>query len=133
APYRAFLQERALRSDAVGRNWLIVGNRNPEQDYLYQDELERYLEQGILDSLDVAWSRFGDVREHVQNVVLHQAGKIFEWLDSGAYLYICGHDHAAIESIEQSLKRAVMLSGRMSSEEAESYIADLQRSSHIRQ
>ncbi|MFT9008031.1 MAG: flavodoxin domain-containing protein [Bifidobacterium sp.] len=133
APYRAFLQERALRSDAGGRNWLIVGNRNPEQDYLYQDELERYLEQGILDSLDVAWSRFGDVREHVQNVVLHQAGKIFEWLDSGAYLYICGHDHAAIESIEQSLKRAVMLSGRMSSEEAESYIADLQRSSHIRQ
>ncbi|MFT8703966.1 flavodoxin domain-containing protein [Bifidobacterium aquikefiricola] len=133
APYRAFLQERALHAGESGRNWLIVGNRNPEQDYLYRDELERYLEQGVLESLDIAWSRYGDVREHVQNVVLHQARKLYEWLESGAYLYICGHDHAAIASIEQSLTRAVMLSGRLTRDEAESYIAELQRTNHIQQ
>ncbi|MFT8536726.1 flavodoxin domain-containing protein [Bifidobacterium aquikefiri] len=133
APYRAFLQERALRAGDSGRNWLIVGNRNPKQDYLYQDELERYRDQGILESLDIAWSRYGDVREHVQNVVLHQARKLYEWLESGAYLYICGHDHAVIASIEQSLTRAVMLSGRLSNEEAASYIAALQRTNHIQQ
>lgn len=133
APYRAFLQERALSVGEGGRNWLIAGNRNPEQDYLYGDEFEHYLDQGVLDSLDLAWSRYGDVREHVQNIVLRHAGKLYEWLESGAYVYLCGHDHVTIESIEQSIKRAVMLGGHMPQEQAQTYVEELQKNNRIHQ
>ena len=56
APFRSFIQEREAR-DAEGKNWLFFGDRTFTQDFLYQVEWQKYLKSGVLNKLDVAFSR----------------------------------------------------------------------------
>ncbi len=89
APFRAFVEERAER-DASGSNWLFFGDRTFSDDFLYQLEWQRHLKQGRLDRLDVAFSRDQDEKIYVQDRIRENGAELFAWLESGAYLYVCG-------------------------------------------
>src|SRR5262249_39812451 len=56
APFRAFLEERRL-TGATGRNWLFFGDQKRETDFLYEEELTQWKEDGSLSRLDLAFSR----------------------------------------------------------------------------
>lgn len=56
APFRAFMQQRAA-DDAPGKNWLFFGNPHFTEDFLYQVEWQRYVKEGVLSRIDLAWSR----------------------------------------------------------------------------
>ena len=56
APFRAFIEERKING-ASGRNWLFFGDRSQSTDYLYGEELDAYKRDGVLNELDLAWSR----------------------------------------------------------------------------
>ncbi|MFP1591926.1 hypothetical protein ACLB1M_21425 [Escherichia coli] len=54
--YRAFMQQRAA-DEAPGKNWLFFGNPHFTEDFLYQVEWQRYVKEGVLTRIDLAWSR----------------------------------------------------------------------------
>lgn len=56
APFRAFMQQRAAEG-AEGKNWLFFGNPHFTEDFLYQVEWQRYVKEGVLNRIDLAWSR----------------------------------------------------------------------------
>jgi sulfite reductase (NADPH) flavoprotein alpha-component len=56
APFRAFMQQRAA-DGAEGKNWLFFGNPHFTEDFLYQVEWQRYVKEGVLNRIDLAWSR----------------------------------------------------------------------------
>lgn len=56
APFRAFMQQRAA-DGAEGKNWLFFGNPHFTDDFLYQVEWQRYVKEGVLNRIDLAWSR----------------------------------------------------------------------------
>ncbi len=56
APFRAFMQQRAA-DEAPGKNWLFFGNPHFTEDFLYQVEWQRYVKDGVLTRIDLAWSR----------------------------------------------------------------------------
>lgn len=56
APFRAFMQQRAA-DEAPGKNWLFFGNPHFTEDFLYQVEWQRYVKEGVLTRIDLAWSR----------------------------------------------------------------------------
>lgn len=56
APFRAFMQQRAVEG-AEGKNWLFFGNPHFTEDFLYQVEWQRYVKEGVLSRIDLAWSR----------------------------------------------------------------------------
>lgn len=89
APFRAFVEERAER-DAGGKNWLFFGDRNFSEDFLYQLEWQRYLKQGKLTRLDVAFSRDQAEKVYVQDRLRARGAELFEWLEQGAVVYVCG-------------------------------------------
>jgi cytochrome P450/NADPH-cytochrome P450 reductase len=93
APFRGFLQERAeqqARGLKIGKSLLFFGCRNPEQDFLYEDELKAYVREGILD-LYTAFSRWeGHPKQYVQDVILQECGRVWQALEAGAIIYICG-------------------------------------------
>ena len=147
APYRAFLQRRAeirrasrsRSADAsqhvagvtIGRTWLILGNRNPREDYLYHDELERYHDDASGRRLDIAWSRFGSKPRHVQDLIADRGARLWEWIDAGANVYLCGHDGAALASIRDSLVRVVAAHGELGRSAALDYVNAMERSGRL--
>ena len=89
APFRAFVEERAERN-ATGKSWLFFGDRTFSDDFLYQLEWQRHLRNAHLDKLDVAFSRDQQEKFYVQDRLREHAADVFDWLERGAYLYVCG-------------------------------------------
>ena len=65
APYRAFIEER-VEQGAKGKSWLVFGERNYTNDFLYQLEWQEHLESGALSRIDVAFSRDQPEKIYVQ-------------------------------------------------------------------
>jgi sulfite reductase (NADPH) flavoprotein alpha-component len=102
APFRAFLQERAA-TGATGKNWLFFGNASRQHDFLYQTELNGWLQTGVLTRLDTAFSRDQEERIHVQHRMLAEAAALYEWLQQGAHLYVCGDARHMAEDVQKTL------------------------------
>lgn len=123
APFRAFLQERIL-SGSKGKNWLFFGERNRATDYFYEKELEEYRSSGKLD-LDLAFSRDQSEKIYVQHRMLEQGKKLWQWLEEGAYFYVCGDADQMAKEVDEALHTVCQKEGGLSPEKAKEYIKNL--------
>lgn len=126
APFRAFLQEREA-SGASGRNWLFFGNQRRDIDFLYRADLEDFAEKRVLDRMDLAFSRDQTNKVYVQHKMLEAAEEVWRWLDSGAYLYVCGDAKRMAGDVNAALHQIAMTQGRMDSAAATRCLAELAR------
>ncbi|WP_213997672.1 assimilatory sulfite reductase (NADPH) flavoprotein subunit [Arsukibacterium sp.] len=124
APFRAFLQERDARG-ASGKNWLFFGNPHFTQDFLYQVELQGYLKQGLLSKLDVAFSRDSAQKVYVQDKLRKHAAEVYQWLEQGAHVYICGDANRMAKDVHQALLDIVQQHGSKNAEQAQQYLDEL--------
>ncbi|WP_445428310.1 assimilatory sulfite reductase (NADPH) flavoprotein subunit [Alishewanella sp. HL-SH05] len=124
APFRAFLQERDARG-ASGKNWLFFGNPHFTQDFLYQVELQNYLKQGLLNKLDVAFSRDTAEKIYVQHKLMQQAATVWQWLEQGAHLYICGDGNRMAKDVHQALLSIIQQQGGKDEKAAQHYLDQL--------
>ena len=125
APYRAFLQEREARS-ARGPSWLVFGERNFETDFLYQTEWQAYLKEGLLERMNVAFSRDGIQKTYVQHRLLEHARDVYGWLQDGAHLYVCGDASTLAPSVQAALLTIIQQEGGLGREASAEYLAALQ-------
>ncbi len=102
APFRSFIQERENR-DAEGKNWLFFGDRTFTQDFLYQVEWQKYLKSGVLSRLDVAFSRDQVEKVYVQHRILENAAQVWQWIQEGAYIYVCGDATRMAKDVHDAL------------------------------
>ena len=126
APFRGFLQEREA-TDASGRSWLFFGERNFRSDFLYQTEWQTWLKDKMLTRLDVAFSRDKAGKVYVQHRLLERAAELWEWLEEGAHVYVCGDADNMAPDVHEALVTIVAEQGRIERESAEEYMKDLQR------
>lgn len=126
APFRAFLQQRAAQK-ASGPNWLFFGNPHRNTDFLYERELAGHLGDGTLHRLDLAFSRDQDTKDYVQQRLLEQAGLLFDWLQRGAYLYVCGDARHMAEDVQKALLQIIAEQGRMDATAARGYLVKLRQ------
>lgn len=124
APFRAFLQERDARG-ASGKNWLFFGNPHFTQDFLYQLELQNYLKRGVLSKLDVAFSRDQATKVYVQDKLRKHGAEVWQWLQDGAHLYICGDANRMAKDVQQTLIDIVQQYGGKTADEAQHYLDEL--------
>ncbi|WP_417704534.1 assimilatory sulfite reductase (NADPH) flavoprotein subunit [Rheinheimera aquimaris] len=124
APFRAFLQERDARG-ASGKNWLFFGNPHFTQDFLYQLELQSYLKRGVLSKLDVAFSRDQAAKVYVQDKLRKHGAEVWQWLQEGAHLYICGDANRMAKDVQQALIDIVQQYGGKTADEAQHYLDEL--------
>ncbi|EKO3836071.1 assimilatory sulfite reductase (NADPH) flavoprotein subunit [Vibrio harveyi] len=126
APFRSFIQERDNR-DAEGKNWLFFGDRTFTQDFLYQVEWQKYLKSGLLTRLDVAFSRDQAEKVYVQHRILENAEQVWQWIQNGAYIYVCGDATRMAKDVHDALVFVAEQQGKLSREEAEAFINDLRK------
>ena len=72
------------------RNWLLFGERNMERDFFFADEVRAWQAQGVLQRVDLAFSRDQPRRIYVQDKLRDAAESVREWMEAGASIYVCG-------------------------------------------
>lgn len=123
APFRAFVEQRII-DGARGRNWLFFGEQHRATDYLYGAEFDRWVKEGQLHRLDLAFSRDQGEKIYVQNRMQERARDIWDWLQKGAYLYVCGDAKRMAKDVHQKLIDIARDQGGMSPEDALAYVND---------
>jgi len=106
APFRAFLHDRRA-SDAKGKAWLFFGDQHQASDFLYRDELEEFLRDGTLTRLTTAFSRDQSKKLYVQHRMIEHSAELFQWLQDGAYFYVCGDATRMARDVDTALHRIV--------------------------
>ena len=126
APFRAFIEERNAIG-AKGENWLFFGDRSQKTDYLYRSEWESYQKDGLLNRLDLAWSRDQDEKIYVQHKMLEKGAELWSWLENGALFYVCGDASRMAKDVDQALRTIAREHGSMSEEDSAVWVKSLQK------
>ncbi|MEO6986490.1 MAG: assimilatory sulfite reductase (NADPH) flavoprotein subunit [Paralcaligenes sp.] len=124
APFRAFVQERSAHT-AAGRNWLFFGNPHFTSDFLYQTEWQRALKDGDLHRLDLAFSRDQADKVYVQDKLLESAVDVFNWIQAGAHVYVCGDANRMAKDVQQTLMQIAHNEGGLDLEQAKQWLDNL--------
>jgi sulfite reductase (NADPH) flavoprotein alpha-component len=121
APYRGFLQQREAQG-ATGRNWLVFGARHFDSEFLYQIEWQDAVRKGLLQRVDLAFSRDRTPRSYVQDRLREAGAELFAWLEGGAYLYVCGDSEHMAPDVQAAIVEVVEAHGALDREAAEAYV-----------
>ncbi|WBA57960.1 NADPH-dependent assimilatory sulfite reductase flavoprotein subunit [Providencia sp. 21OH12SH02B-Prov] len=124
APFRAFMQQRD-NEQATGKNWLFFGNPHFVEDFLYQVEWQRYVKDGLLTNISLAWSRDQAQKVYVQDKLREQGEEVWRWIEDGAHIYVCGDANHMARDVEHALLDIISQYGNMDSESADEFLSEL--------
>lgn len=126
APFRSFLEERGEQG-AGGKTWLFYGDRHFVTDFLYQTDWQRMLKEGVLNKLDVAFSRDTEEKVYVQHRILEHSKELYAWLQEGAHVYVCGDEKHMAHDVHAALLTVIQEEAGLSPEGAAAYLENLQQ------
>jgi len=126
APFKGFLQEFAFlkkqEPNVEVDCHLYFGCKNAHKDYIYEDELQASLKEGVLKSLSLAFSRDQETKVYVQHKIREDSAKIWHLLEEKkANFYVCGATSMG-RSVKEALMLVVMEEGKKTEPEAKKYI-----------
>jgi sulfite reductase (NADPH) flavoprotein alpha-component len=124
APFRSFLAERDA-TGASGKNWLFFGDQHFTTDFLYQTEIQNWIQTGVLTRMNTAFSRDQKEKVYVQHKMHRHAEELYNWLEEGAYVYICGAKEPMSVDVENALLSIIQQQGKKNAAQAESYLNEL--------
>ncbi|MEW2067528.1 bifunctional nitrate reductase/sulfite reductase flavoprotein subunit alpha [Streptomyces sp. NPDC007346] len=124
APFVGFLEERRARGH-TGPNWLFFGEQRRATDFYHREELEAYQASGHLDRLDLAFSRDQRNKIYVQDRMREHGPRLWQWLQDGAHLYVCGDASRMAKDVDQALTDIAAAHGGLDTDEASAYVRRL--------
>ncbi|MFP5228496.1 MAG: sulfite reductase flavoprotein subunit alpha [Acidobacteriota bacterium] len=126
APFRAYLQHKQA---GQGRwpMWLFFGDQRYAQDFLYREDFEHWLENGVLDRLDTAFSRDQAHKIYVQDRIRENSAELWRWLDEGAYFYVCGDSKRMAPDVEKALLEAIATHSGKGPDYANEFLAEMKK------
>jgi sulfite reductase (NADPH) flavoprotein alpha-component len=126
APFRAFLEERQATAQ-TGDNWLFFGEQREKMDFLYREQFQAMHRDGVLKRLDTAFSRDQAQKVYVQDKMQEKAAELYEWLERGAYFYVCGDATRMAKDVETALLDAIAKGSHGTLDHAAEYLAAMKK------
>jgi sulfite reductase alpha subunit-like flavoprotein len=124
APFRGFLQERRALGH-TGPNWLFFGEQHAATDFYYRDEIEAMRADGFLTELDLAFSRDQREKVYVQHLMRKRGAQLWQWLQDGAQLYVCGNADPMAKDVDRTLCEIASEHGHLDADAATAYVEQL--------
>jgi sulfite reductase (NADPH) flavoprotein alpha-component len=124
APFRSFIAHRDA-TGSNGKNWLFFGDQHFVTDFLYQTEIQNWVETGSLSKIDLAFSRDQEEKIYVQHKLKKKGKEVFDWLQSGATVYVCGTKEPMSIDVENALAEIIQTHGNKKETEALEFINEL--------
>lgn len=121
APFRAFLQERIHHQQSKAKHWLFFGEWNRAYDFYYEDDWLKLSEKGHL-KIDLAFSRDQEQKVYVQHKMWENGNELYEWLEQGAFIFVCGDAQRMAKDVEAMLVSIVQEFGKREVHEAKEYV-----------
>lgn len=129
APFRGFIQERDFnRKDGkeVGQTILYFGCRKRTEDYIYEEELEDYVERGVM-KLRTAFSRDQAHKVYVTHLLEEDMDLLWSVIgENKGHFYICGDAKNMATDVRNILLKVLQTKGNMSESEAIQYIKKME-------
>jgi sulfite reductase (NADPH) flavoprotein alpha-component len=129
APFKAFLEER-MAQNASGQNWLLFGERNRDTHFYYEDFFQELEKTGKL-KLSLAFSRDQSEKIYVQDRLRQEAGTLFDYLDRGATIFICGDAKVMAKSVTETLEDLYQKRHNVTADEARDWLRALKASKRL--
>ncbi|KAK6927958.1 Flavodoxin/nitric oxide synthase [Dillenia turbinata] len=135
APFRGFVEERALQSRSVPTAPIIFffGCRNEDNDFLYRDFwLSNSNQGGVLSEekgggFYVAFSRDQPQKVYVQHKMQEQSDRIWKLLGEGAAVYVAGSSTKMPADVFSCLEEIVAKEGGVARESATRWLRALEK------
>jgi sulfite reductase (NADPH) flavoprotein alpha-component len=86
APLAGFIR----RNDRRSPMHLFFGGRDPARDFYFGPEMQRWLVEGRLATLQTVFSRVPDGGGYVQDALRRDAERLRDWVTQGAIVRVCG-------------------------------------------
>ncbi|XP_062501211.1 NADPH--cytochrome P450 reductase-like isoform X2 [Corticium candelabrum] len=128
APFRGFIQDRSVlvkKGQKIGDTLLFFGCRRKSEDYLYEEELNSYLEEGTLKDLQVAFSRDQDHKIYVTHLLQNCKETVWKLVSDGGHICVSGDAKSMARDVHNALVKICQNCGKMTEAEAETYIKTL--------
>lgn len=117
------------KNNELGEAAFFFGCRRKSEDFLYEDLINKALDDQLITELHVAFSREQEEKVYVQHLVKKNADTIWRILEEGkGNLYICGDAKHMAKDVEKTLVEIIMEKGSMTNEAAKAYITKLEKS-----
>ncbi|MGW5259320.1 bifunctional cytochrome P450/NADPH--P450 reductase, partial [Streptomyces sp. NPDC004012] len=136
APLRGFLEERATQhanGTQVGLSQVFVGCRHPEHDYFYRQEMQDWEQAGIA-QIHTAYSAVtGHPARFVQNAIANNADTVWQAIQDGAYIYVCGDGRRMAPAVREALAAIHRQKTGSDDERAQQWLAQLEADERYQQ
>jgi cytochrome P450/NADPH-cytochrome P450 reductase len=132
APFRGFLQDRAMRAAAPGAPTpapalLFFGCGHPDVDFLYRDELAAWEAAGLV-GVRPAFSRAPEVGgRYVQDRLWRDRAEVVALVRAGATFFVCGDGQRMAPAIHQACVRIYQEATGATVEAAERWMEEMER------
>lgn len=129
APFRGFIQERDFNKKdgkEIGQTILYFGCRKRSEDYIYEEELEDYVERGVM-KLRTAFSRDQAHKVYVTHLLEEDMDLLWNVIgENKGHFYICGDAKNMATDVRNILLKVLQSKGNMSESEATQYIKKME-------
>jgi len=130
APMRAFLQEKRQQKESgktIGDVVLYFGCRKKDEDFIYEDELLGYTNDGTLTALHTAFSREQVDKVYVQDKLRDNGEETWKLLEEKkACFYVCGGTSMG-KDVMAAVETIATKQGGLSAADAATYVKKLQK------
>ncbi|XP_062539722.1 NADPH--cytochrome P450 reductase isoform X1 [Armigeres subalbatus] len=129
APFRGFIQERDFtkkEGKEVGQTIMYFGCRKRSEDYIYEEELEDYVQRGVI-KLRIAFSRDQAQKVYVTHLLEEDMDLLWNVIgENKGHFYICGDAKNMATDVRNILLKVLQTKGNMSESEATQYIKKME-------
>ena len=130
APFRAFVEHRRLIG-AAGKDWLIIADRRRAEFGAHHSSWMSVLEEGMVSRLDLVTSLADAVVYRVRELLWRAQRELYDWLDRGAHLYVCGRRLHTARDIRRTLVSIIARQAACSRDAAREYVETLRGQGRI--